>query len=84
MELATDSLDPYKLLALLSRRFSHLFSEKPLIFCLLTLGLEGLGREVSVEDSSSAIFCFSLANILAHGGERRKCVVAIFVAPSSL
>lgn len=64
LSLRRDSLDSYKLLALLSLRLSHLFSVHPLTFLARrTLGLEGTERLESEVNSSSAIFCLSFANI---------------------
>lgn len=63
LSLRRDSLDSYKLLALLSLRLSHLFSVHPLTLARRTLGLEGNERLESEVDSSSAIFCLSFANI---------------------
>lgn len=64
LSLRRDSLDSYKLLALLSLRLSHLFSDvHPLTLALRTLGLEGKERLESEVNSSSAIFCLSFANI---------------------
>ena len=63
LSLRRDSLDSYKLLALLSLRLSHLFSVHPLTLARLTLGLEGKERLKSEVSSSSAIFCLSFANI---------------------
>lgn len=63
LSLRRDSLDSYKLLALLSLRLSHLFSVQPLTLARRTLGLEGKERLESEVNSSSAIFCLSFANI---------------------
>lgn len=63
LSLRRDSLDSYKLLALLSLRLSHLFSVHPLTLARRTLGLEGKERLGSEVSSSSAIFCFNFANI---------------------
>lgn len=63
LSLRRDSLDSYKLLALLSLRLSHLFSVHPLTLARRTLGLEGKERLESEVNSSSAIFCLSFANI---------------------
>lgn len=63
LSLRRDSLDSYKLLALLSLRLSHLFSVHPLTLGRRTLGLEGRERLESEVNSSSAIFCLSFANI---------------------
>lgn len=63
LSLRRDSLDSYKLLALLSLRLSHLFSVHPLTLARRALGLEGKERLESEVNSSSAIFCLSFANI---------------------
>lgn len=63
LSLRRDSLDSYKLLALLSLRLSHLFSVHPLTLARRTVGLEGKERLESEVNSSSAIFCLSFANI---------------------
>ena len=63
LSLRRDSLDSYKLLALLSLLLSHLFSVHPLTLARRTLGLEGKERLESELNSSSAIFCLSFANI---------------------
>jgi len=63
LSLRSDSLDSYKLLALLSLRLSHLFSVHALTLARRTLGLEGKERLESEVSSSSAIFCLSFANI---------------------
>ena len=63
LSLSRDSLDSYKLLALLSLRLSHLFSVHPLTLPRRTFGLEGKERLESEVSSSSAIFCLSFANI---------------------
>lgn len=63
LSLRRDSLDSYRLLALLSLRLSHLFSVHPLTLARRTFGLEGKERLESEVNSSSAIFCLSFANI---------------------